>query len=204
MIDHLEAAKGWLELDNPIEANRELDKIHSTLRIHPDVLEVRWQIHARRKWWIAALEISRAICELAPERPAGWLCQARSLHESGWTQKALELLREVAESFPQWPGISYNLARYSCLLDHADEAAQWLEKAMECGERDRITRMALEDQELKPIWNRVKIKIPKPDRASRRRKETSHGSGRRCSASAGSGSGFKLFGTEASSRIRLR
>ena len=38
---HLQAAQGWLELGNHVEANEELEKIVSTLRSHPDVLEIR-------------------------------------------------------------------------------------------------------------------------------------------------------------------
>jgi hypothetical protein len=33
---HLEAAQGWLELGNHLEANEELEKISPALRIHPD------------------------------------------------------------------------------------------------------------------------------------------------------------------------
>ena len=38
---HLEAAVGWLELGNHLEANEELDQITASLRAHPDVLLVR-------------------------------------------------------------------------------------------------------------------------------------------------------------------
>ena len=37
----LEAAKGWLELDDHIAPNEELEKITANLRSHPDVLELR-------------------------------------------------------------------------------------------------------------------------------------------------------------------
>ena len=43
---HLSAAVGWLMLGNPDEAEEELGNITPGLRIHPDVLEVRWQICA--------------------------------------------------------------------------------------------------------------------------------------------------------------
>ena len=43
---HLKAAEGWLELGNQPEANEELEKIAPELRVHPDVLEIRWQIYA--------------------------------------------------------------------------------------------------------------------------------------------------------------
>ena len=46
---HLQAAAGWLELGNHIEANEELEKITPKLRAHPDVLEVCWQVYAAAK-----------------------------------------------------------------------------------------------------------------------------------------------------------
>ena len=36
---HLQAAQGWLELGNHLEADKELDEIAPQLRTHPDVLE---------------------------------------------------------------------------------------------------------------------------------------------------------------------
>jgi hypothetical protein len=48
---HLQAAEGWLELGNPLEANEELEKITPELRPQPDVLRVRWQIYAAAKEW---------------------------------------------------------------------------------------------------------------------------------------------------------
>ena len=46
---HLSAAQGWLELGSHLEADKELDEITPELRVHPDVLEIRWQIYAKEK-----------------------------------------------------------------------------------------------------------------------------------------------------------
>lgn len=53
---HLQAAQGWLELGNHTEANEELEQITADLRVHPDVLAVRWQIYACAKKWDACLD----------------------------------------------------------------------------------------------------------------------------------------------------
>ena len=58
---HLEAAQGWLELGNHAEADAELDSIASSLRAHPDVLNVRWGIYAAARKWEAALDIAAAL-----------------------------------------------------------------------------------------------------------------------------------------------
>ena len=76
---HPQAAVGWLELGNHVEANEELENITPTLRTHPDVLVVRWQIHAKAKQWEGAFEIARTFVETVPEFPNGWIYQAEAL-----------------------------------------------------------------------------------------------------------------------------
>jgi hypothetical protein len=66
---HLLAAQGWFELGNHLEANKELDNISPSLRSHPGVLEVRWQIYAKAKQWEACIDIGEALVKLAPGSP---------------------------------------------------------------------------------------------------------------------------------------
>jgi len=70
-VMHLNAAQGWLKLGNHLEANEELEKISPETRVHPDVLEVRWQIYAKEKKWEACVDIAAAIIKLAPNRSDG-------------------------------------------------------------------------------------------------------------------------------------
>ena len=58
---HLEAAKGWLELGNPDEAEVELGMITLDHQRHADVLDVRFQLCAARNNWEAALTIAAAL-----------------------------------------------------------------------------------------------------------------------------------------------
>lgn len=52
---HLMAAKGWLELDNYLAANEELEKIAPGLKAHPLVLFTRCDIYVKAKKWDYAL-----------------------------------------------------------------------------------------------------------------------------------------------------
>ena len=61
---HLQAAQGWLEPGNAVEANEELERITPGLRVHPDVLELRWQVFAKAQHWDACLHVSEAIIQL--------------------------------------------------------------------------------------------------------------------------------------------
>ena len=58
---HLEAAEGWAELGNHLEATEELERITAEYRAHPAVLEVRWQIYAKAKKCEGALDIASAL-----------------------------------------------------------------------------------------------------------------------------------------------
>jgi tetratricopeptide (TPR) repeat protein len=64
---HLEAAEGWLELGNHLEANEELEKITPQLRAHPYVLEIRYKIYDRAGRWEMALEVARGLMRILPE-----------------------------------------------------------------------------------------------------------------------------------------
>src|ERR1043166_3079457 len=71
-LHHLRAASGWLLLGADDEAAEDLKRIDPLLHSHPDVLEVRWQMHAKAKRWDTCLDIASAIVEIAPDRPSGW------------------------------------------------------------------------------------------------------------------------------------
>lgn len=73
---HLRAAQGWLELGNHLETDAELDCIAPSLRVHPSVLELRWQIYATSKKWHACIDIAKALTKLKPNRPVGWVHHA--------------------------------------------------------------------------------------------------------------------------------
>ena len=62
----LTAAEGWLGLGDINAASAELDNITPELRVHPAVLDVRWQIYAKAKRWDACIEIARTLTELVP------------------------------------------------------------------------------------------------------------------------------------------
>ena len=100
---HLEAAQGWLELGNHLEASEELEKITAKLRSHPDVLELRWEIYAKAGQWAGNVDIGKALTQLAPQRASSWIKFAFALHEMKRTEEAWNALLPVATSFPRDP-----------------------------------------------------------------------------------------------------
>jgi tetratricopeptide (TPR) repeat protein len=152
---HLEAAEGWLGLGNQIEAFEELEQISPQLRVHPDVLELRWQIYAKDNKWEACVNIARAIAKLAPSHPNGWIHLAYSLHELKRTKEAKDVLIPIVDEFPKEDFMRYNLACYACQLGNLKEAGQWLEKAFAIGDSKQLKLMALNDPDLEPLWRKI-------------------------------------------------
>ena len=110
---HLQAAQGWLELGNHLEADAELERITPQLRAHPMVLTVRWEIYAVAKKWEAALDIAAALIQLDPDDPLGWIHRSYALHELKRTTEARDNLLRVADNFPISATVRYNLACYN-------------------------------------------------------------------------------------------
>jgi tetratricopeptide (TPR) repeat protein len=153
-LHYARAAQGWLELGDHLEANEELEKITPQMRAHPDVLEIRWQIYAKEKKWEACIEIARAITQIEPGRPSGWIHYAYSTRRAtnGGLEAAKTVLLSVNEKFPQIPVIPYNLACYYCQLGDLKGAWDWLERAFDIGDPKQLKLMALDDPDLKQLW----------------------------------------------------
>ena len=153
---HLEAAEGWLGLGNPAEAQAELKLIRPRLRRHPGVLEVLWTIHAQSRHWEQAADVAESLATVLPEKSFGWIHWAYSLHELNRTAEALAVLEPVSELFPDQFVISYNLACYHCQLGNGESSLKWLKEAMAKSDREEIREMALNDPDLKPLWQQIR------------------------------------------------
>ena len=151
---HLEAAAGWIQLGDYDSANDELEKIRAEWRAHPDVLDLRWLIYSNDEQWDACLDIASAIVKMVPDRAQGWLDKAFSLRRAndGGVEKAKTVLLEAAKLFPDDDMIQYNLACYCAQMGQLDAAQEHLDKSYELGDAKQIKLMALDDEDLKPLW----------------------------------------------------
>jgi tetratricopeptide (TPR) repeat protein len=148
----LRAAQGWLELGNCSEARAELQSVSAAARQHQDVLELRWQIAVKEQHWEEGVLIAGTLCQLAPDKPFGWIHRSYCLHELKRTREAWEMLLPVATRFPREWLICYNLACYACQLQQLDEAQHWLNRALEIGNPNEIKKLAAKDPDLKPLF----------------------------------------------------
>ena len=154
----LSAAVGWCELGSVTEAKAELERIAPVLRDHPDVLEARWRIHAQEKNWEEGLAVAEKLVEIAPQRSSGWLHRAYALRRAQrrGLQAAWDVLLPAFEKFPEEPIIPYNLSCYACQLGRLDQARQWLQRAVKAAGKEKIKLMALNDDDLAPLWEEIK------------------------------------------------
>jgi len=152
----LEAAQGWLGLRNWREAKAEIANISSELQSHPDVLQVRWGIHAAAKDWQLAAELAESFRAARPDSPFGFVHLAYALHEMKRTDEAQNVLLPVLDKFRDDYIIRYNLACYACQLGDKEAAWSWLEKSMTLTDPDEVKRMALNDPDFEPMHARIK------------------------------------------------
>ena len=151
----VQGARGWLELGNVKEAETELEKVHAKKRRHPDVLEVLWEICARRGDWDHCVELASKVIKAAPKRLQGYIQTAYALHRVKRTQEAWDILFPVAEKFPTDPTIKYNLACYATQLGRVWEGEQWLKLAFRIGNEKELRLLASQDPDLKPLWEKM-------------------------------------------------
>ena len=154
---HLDAAIGWLGLGCAADAREELAKLSPASLNHPDALEIRWLLAVRDQHWNDALELARLELKLAPEDSSGWLHHAYALRRvsHGGLVLAWGALLPAAEKFPEEPVIAFNLSCYACQLQQPDVARTWLKRALKIGGKQPIKKMALADDDLKPLWPEI-------------------------------------------------
>jgi tetratricopeptide (TPR) repeat protein len=154
-VHHLNAAKGWLELGNHLEAFEELEKIAPVNRSVPEVLEVRWQVYTLAGRHDAALRVAKGLLNVAPGRYCGWIWRSHSLNELGRTQEAVDCLVPAAKKFPALGIIPFHIACHYAGLGRLHEAKVWLQCAFASSEAKQLKTKALDDPKLKTLWDDI-------------------------------------------------
>lgn len=153
------ACLGWIDLQEYVEALAEIDRMSPESAKLAEILDVRWQIFARKLDWESALEAARLFVKLHPEIASAWIHLSYSLHELGRTIEARDHLLRSREKFPYNALILYNLACYCCQLQMNDDSVQWIQEAIAVNEKSEILSMALEDKDLAPIRDRLSAMV---------------------------------------------
>ena len=156
---HIEAAKGWLELGNHLEANDELERITAVNRARPEVLRVRWRSCAKAENWDACLDLARGLKALEPDHRFGWIHEAQSLDRLGRGEEAKESILAAIDHFGKNPTFTFHLACLAARLGQLDEARAWVREAIDLAEDqetlDRLRLRILEEPALEAIWTEL-------------------------------------------------
>jgi len=155
---YLRAAQGWLELGSLVEANEELERLSPEARLHPDVLEIRWQVYAGAKKWGACVGVGLALMKAAPDRAEGWLHHSFALHALKRTQEAYTHLATVADKFDGIWTVPYNLSCYCSQLGRFEEAQEWFKRAAVLNDM-AVQKAGVDDPDLKPLWDSMSTNI---------------------------------------------
>jgi predicted Zn-dependent protease len=91
---HLNAAEGWLDLDDPVEAGKELDEIGLASSLHPKVLLLRCRLYLAIHKPEYAHDIAITLTGQLPEIPDGWFYLACACSRLGQNEFAAAALKK--------------------------------------------------------------------------------------------------------------
>jgi predicted Zn-dependent protease len=146
------AAQGYGELGMLDDALAELDRLPADVERNPKVIELRLVILMQTRRWSDALQASRNLCEVEPEKTMGFIHAAFCLHELGNTMEARDTLLGGPTALHVEPTYHYNLACYECRLGNVDLARAHLDRSFQLDKKFR--EFARNDPDLEPLRTR--------------------------------------------------
>lgn len=143
------AAQGYIELEMPESALRELNELSPNDQDREEVLQMRLFVLMRHKHWDDALDVCTRLREVWPECTTGHIHSAFCLHEMGRTREAKDMLLGGPALLLKEPTYHYNLGCYDAVLGNLEEASRHLEKSFELDKKFR--EIAKYDPDLKAV-----------------------------------------------------
>lgn len=145
------AAQGYIELDMPEEALRELDELSPEDQAAMEVLQVRLFIFMRGRRWRDAMAVCDRLRAADPQQTTGFIHGAFCLHELGQTREAKELLLRGPAALLREATYYYNLGCYDAVLGNLEEAQQAIEISFRMD--DKFREIAKYDPDLKEVMS---------------------------------------------------
>lgn len=149
----LTAAQGYIELDMPSEALRELDELPPEDQRTLPILQVRLFIFMRNRRWRDAMAVCDQLRALDPQQSTGFIHGAFCLHELGQTREAKDLLLQGPASLLREATYYYNLGCYDAVLGNREDAVHSLEISFRMD--DKFREIAKYDPDLKEVIGRL-------------------------------------------------
>ncbi len=143
------AAQGYIELDMPETALRELDELPVEDQARQEVLQVRLFVFMRSRNWREAMRICDRLRKADPDQTTGYIHGAFCLHELGQTREAKELLLSGPATLLREATYFYNMGCYDAVLGNLQEAQHALEISFKMD--DKFREIAKYDPDLKEV-----------------------------------------------------
>ncbi len=143
------AAQGYIELEMPDEALRELDALSAGDQAREDSMQMRLFVLMRARRWDNALAVCSRFRRDRPDCTTGYIHGAFCLHELGRTQEAKQLLVTGPDSLQREATYHYNLGCYDAILGNLNEASHHLETSFQLDKKFR--EIAKYDPDLKAV-----------------------------------------------------
>ena len=147
----LEAAQGYLTLELPDAALRELRSFVAEVETPVACWQLRAEAHRANGHWDDSLNcFERALPHV--ERPVDVLMgMAWCFKRTGRLDKAIDAMRQAYQASPKQAIVLYNLACYFSLAGEKEESLSWLGRALRL---DRSLRKLIPDEtDFNPIRN---------------------------------------------------
>ena len=152
--NHLQAAEGWLDLGNHVEAHNELETLPHDQRNAPEVLKLRCRIYRQAEKWDYLAILAESCYGAHPQEAQFLIDWAWAEYRQGRRERAAVILLHESDRFPGSEALAYDLAIMLASLDRLPEARDWLARAFElASEPDRLKLRALDDPELARLWS---------------------------------------------------
>jgi Flp pilus assembly protein TadD len=148
---HVLACNGYIELGMLDDAAQILENIEPEDKSRNEVLGARVKFYMAARKWNMAVPIAKHLVEVEPENAAWWINLAYSVRRSERIEKAEGILLEAHAIHPTNIVILVNLASYASLTGRTEEAKARLRRAIDLDKDAR--RMALEVEDLRPLWD---------------------------------------------------
>ena len=150
---HIQRGDGYLDLKMYEEARRELQQVNSFDCRCDTYIKAAMRLALADARWGDAAQFARTLIERQPNEPAFHVQLAYAVRRAESIEAARTILLEALKQFPKIAVIPFNLACYECQLGRYDKAMSYLRRAFKLD--DSCQEQALEDEDLKPIWDRL-------------------------------------------------
>jgi hypothetical protein len=125
----LRAAEGWLDLNSPVEASAEIDRVKGPGAACLDVLLLRWRVLAETGHWDGSLTVARAMTRRYPEDVRGWIKLAETFYQLKQFEKAYRVAVSKGAQFPESSTLLHDAACYCCLVAKFETARRLFARA---------------------------------------------------------------------------